>query len=636
MNTVQSRMHEETPIPERVPSRRTFGIGGRGARDFGIALCLLGSISFLSGCVAQQADLKQVDRDLQKKIKQSTEELAQTKARYKQEIETLKEETLPALRGEIDRAMHRAQKLEEGQDNLQAKMDSRLAVQDSKVDKRITEGEKRAAERAAEETRRLGWAEQQLVNQERQLKADRDQTKSEVAALQAGIDQLRGHIDTVQKNILDAVQKTNAALGQKVDGRLDEQQKAIHAVEARQAGVENRQTAIAQVEVQNKALNDQVGKFSQALGEFQQVLNKLGEKIGQQEQASKQLLVQLEQETTAVNKRADALAGRIDADNKATAEYLGKVNKSVESMHKALEQAGGKFAVRGEDHERRIDDVAKELSHLQVQIQSFDKNVENQHGFLKQVEQHLQALDKNYENQHGFLKQVEQHLQALDKNYEQHQAYLKQVEQHLQSLDKNYENHQVFLKQVEQHLAHRTTSGPRSDGGVAVAEAATPPPAMSAPSATDHSSGASTPAAPHAAPPAANQQVASVGDREAYERILNRFKEGDLDNARQGFAEFLVRHPHSDYAPNARFWLGESYYGKKDYPKAIDAYDQVQLNHPTSEKVPAALLKKGYAYLALKDRKRAASALKQVIDLYPRSPEANKAIDKLNQLKELH
>ncbi len=127
-----------------------------------------------------------------------------------------------------------------------------------------------------------------------------------------------------------------------------------------------------------------------------------------------------------------------------------------------------------------------------------------------------------------------------------------------------------------------------------------------------------------------------AGDRESYERTLTRFKEGDLEGSRQGFAEFLVQHPHSDLAPNARFWLGESYYGKKDYPRAIDAYDQVQLNHPASEKVPAALLKKGYAYLALKDRKRAASALKQVIDLYPKSPEANKAIDKLNQLKESH
>ena len=432
---------------------------------------------------------------------------------------------------------------------------------------------------------------------------------SEVAALNAGIDQLRGHIDTVQKNILEAVQKTNAALGQRVDGRLEEQQKMIQTVETRQA-------ALTQVEAQNKVLSEQVGKLNQALGEFNQALNKIGEKVGQQEQANKQLIVQLEQESTAVNKRTDALVGRIDVESKATTEYLNKVNRSVESMHKALEQAGGKFVNRGEEQDRRFDDVSKEMVHMQAQVQAVDKNVENQHAFLKQVEQHLQTLDKNYENQHSFLKQVEQHLQ---------------------SLDKNYENHQVFLKQVEQHLNARPVS--RSESGVALAEAATPPPAMSSVPAMEpaqHSAASPPPAAPHTGGPSANTQVASVGDREAYERILNRFKDGGLDSARQGFSEFLVRHPHSDFAPNARFWLGESYYGKKDYPKAIDAYDQVQLNHPTSEKVPAALLKKGYAYLALKDRKRAASALKQVIDLYPRSPEANKAIDKLNQLKELH
>jgi tol-pal system protein YbgF len=616
MDSMWPHVDQQSGIPSGMRSEMMIQTTASRVRHVGIALCLLWGGSLLSGCVAQQADLKQVDRDLQKRIKQSTEELAQTRARYNQEIVALKEQELPALRGELDRALHRAQTLESRQEDIQAKIDAKLAGQDSKLEKRIAESEKRAAERSAEENRRLGWAEQQLVNQERQLKADRDQTRSEVAALTAGIDQLRGHIDAVQKNILEAVQKTNAALGQKVDSRLDEQQKAIHAVENRQAAVETRQGALTQLEVQNKVLTEQVGKFNQALGDFHQVLNKLGEKIGQQEQATKQVLVQLEQETTAMNKRADVLAGRIDADSKATAEYLSKVNKSVESMHKALEQAGGKFVNRGEEQERRLDDVSKEMAHVQGQIQ---------------------AMDKNLENQHTFLKQVEQHLQSLDKASEHHQAFLKQVEQHLQSLDKNYENHQVFLKQVEQHLARRTASAGRSESGVAVAEAATPPPAMSSvPAPEPVQQPAPSTGESHAGSAAGHTQVASVSDREAYERILNRFKEGDLESARQGFADFIARHPNSDFAPNARFWLGESYYGKKDYPKAIDAYDQVQLNHPTSEKVPAALLKKGYAYLALKDRKRAASALKQVIDLYPRSPEASKAIDKLNQLKELH
>ena len=132
-------------------------------------------------------------------------------------------------------------------------------------------------------------------------------------------------------------------------------------------------------------------------------------------------------------------------------------------------------------------------------------------------------------------------------------------------------------------------------------------------------------------------QVSQSGERSdkvEYERLLALFRDGDLDGARQGFAAFLRDYESSDLSPNARYWLGESHYGKKDYRQAIDSYDRVELDFPRSEKVPAAILKKGYAYLAMKDKKRASSAFKQVVTLYPRSPEAGKASDKLSQLKE--
>lgn len=164
--------------------------------------------------------------------------------------------------------------------------------------------------------------------------------------------------------------------------------------------------------------------------------------------------------------------------------------------------------------------------------------------------------------------------------------------------------------------------------------AASPSPASS----NEDSSAAATPPAALAAPaeaPAVEPARASVAaDREQYERVLALFRNGDLEGARNGFAAFLAGYPNSDLAPNARYWLGESYYGSKEYKKAIDAYDKVELDYPRSEKVPAALLKKGYAYLALKDKKRASSAFKQVVTLYPRTPEAGKASDKLVQLKE--
>jgi tol-pal system protein YbgF len=129
-------------------------------------------------------------------------------------------------------------------------------------------------------------------------------------------------------------------------------------------------------------------------------------------------------------------------------------------------------------------------------------------------------------------------------------------------------------------------------------------------------------------------QSSERSDKLEYERLLALFRDGDLDGARQGFAAFLRDYENSDLSPNARYWLGESHYGKKDYRQAIDSYDRVELDFPQSEKVPAAILKKGYAYLAMKDKKRASSAFKQVVTLYPRTPEAGKASDKLSQLKE--
>jgi len=130
------------------------------------------------------------------------------------------------------------------------------------------------------------------------------------------------------------------------------------------------------------------------------------------------------------------------------------------------------------------------------------------------------------------------------------------------------------------------------------------------------------------------QSSADSPDRARYDRLLTMFRDGDLEGARQGFTGFLAEYPTSSLAPNARFWLGESYYGKKEFQKAIDAYDKVEIDYPSSEKVPAALLKKGYAYLAMKDMKRAHSAFRQVMTSYPGSAEAGRASDKLAQLKE--
>ena len=133
--------------------------------------------------------------------------------------------------------------------------------------------------------------------------------------------------------------------------------------------------------------------------------------------------------------------------------------------------------------------------------------------------------------------------------------------------------------------------------------------------------------------PAPAEGPSADGEQKAYEQSLLAFKNGDYEGGRKGFADFLQRHPDSKLASNAQYWLGECYYGAKDYGQAIEAFDRVQQSYPNSPKAPAAMLKKGLAYAALNDRGRASSALKQVVEVYPRSPEATKAKEKLAQLQ---
>lgn len=140
----------------------------------------------------------------------------------------------------------------------------------------------------------------------------------------------------------------------------------------------------------------------------------------------------------------------------------------------------------------------------------------------------------------------------------------------------------------------------------------------------------------HAAPASATvaaERPSAASDENSYEQSLQAFKDGDLEGARIQFKDFLHRHPDSKLAGNAQYWLGECYYGAKDYGQAIEAFDRVHRSYPGNAKVPAALLKKGLAYVALNDRRHASSALKQVVEAYPKSPEAMKAKEKLAQLQ---
>src|SRR2546430_3706 len=120
------------------------------------------------------------------------------------------------------------------------------------------------------------------------------------------------------------------------------------------------------------------------------------------------------------------------------------------------------------------------------------------------------------------------------------------------------------------------------------------------------------------------------GPDQLYDLSLQQFRRGSLGTARLGFREFLRLYPTHERAPDALFYLGETW-GGESADSAAAVYQQVVKTYPNSSRAPAALYKLGLLAEQRSDKAAARTYYARVIAGYPRSDEANLARDKLQR-----
>ncbi|MFO0775853.1 MAG: tol-pal system protein YbgF [Nitrospiraceae bacterium] len=539
-----------------------------------LTLCGTGSVLFLAlgGCLAQQADLKQTDVQLKKQIREARAEID----RMVNETRARLGEDITQLRErELAAVRNDLEKRAHDTDSLKHGQDDLLARLDGTKRELREQSNLVAGARTELKAEQDRFRTEIKLEQER-LRADQERFRNDFRdAVTKDLSKLSGDSTAqvaklgVRADELSARLSTTESIFKKVNDRLEEQNRDMKGAEQRSAVLTQR------LEAQDKALGD----VRQALGDFKQVLGTLGDKIVAQDRATSEVSGTVSNTNASLGKRVELITGELknvtqhmNESNKTTAQHLDEVNRSLASLAKALETAGDKFAARIEAQDQRLENMTKQVTWLQDAAKTLDT---------------------------GGGKTV---------------AQVESQEHRIEQMGKQIEWLQEVIKQREGRSAPVSTPAP----SVAPAEQRQPVATLSRPpDATPSFSG-----------PSARDTV-----RERYEQLLARMREGDLDKAQEGFIAFLSEHPNSELAPNARFWLGEAYYGKKDYRRAIDSYERVERDHPSSEKVPAALLKKGYAYLALRETQQASTVFQQVVSRYPKTQEAGKANDKLAQLK---
>jgi tol-pal system protein YbgF len=196
------------------------------------------------------------------------------------------------------------------------------------------------------------------------------------------------------------------------------------------------------------------------------------------------------------------------------------------------------------------------------------------------------------------LNQLQQSITLLTGQIEQLQYKNQQLQQQLEKMQADYE---YRLDQLEKG---RGGGGPR---------ASAPPPGPP-----------SAPPAQHAgaAPPPGPANTAD-GDQ-LYHDAFKMLQDGDYAGAEKGFKTFVQRNPQHVLAGNAQYWLGETFYARRDYQNAMAAFAEGYKVYKTSPKGPDNLLKLGVTLAVLNRKSDACAVFARFNQDYPRATDLQK------------
>lgn len=120
--------------------------------------------------------------------------------------------------------------------------------------------------------------------------------------------------------------------------------------------------------------------------------------------------------------------------------------------------------------------------------------------------------------------------------------------------------------------------------------------------------------------------------QDEYDIAFAHLRAGRFLVSARAFEDFVEKYPNNELTDNSYYWLGESYYVKRQYPQALAAFQTLTSRFPASDKAPDSWLKIGYSYFEMDDLVKAEENLQKVIDAYPGSSIARLAKNRLLQL----
>ncbi len=129
-----------------------------------------------------------------------------------------------------------------------------------------------------------------------------------------------------------------------------------------------------------------------------------------------------------------------------------------------------------------------------------------------------------------------------------------------------------------------------------------------------------------------NVEVLSDAEyREMYIEGLSTYQNGEYEKSLKIFNDLIDINPVHDLADNCQYWIGEVYYGMKDYKRSIKEFEKV-FTFSGSNKDDDSQYKLGLCYINIGNKSRAKDEFQKLLEIYPNSEYYQKSKQYLQQL----
>ncbi len=121
--------------------------------------------------------------------------------------------------------------------------------------------------------------------------------------------------------------------------------------------------------------------------------------------------------------------------------------------------------------------------------------------------------------------------------------------------------------------------------------------------------------------------------KRAYDEAIAAIRGGDFDRSVSLLTSFQRKHADSAYNDSVRFWLGNAFYGKRDYKEAIAAFRSFIAGAGNHPRAPEAMLALANSQAEMKDARGARKTIEELMKTYPKSEAAQAGKERLASIR---